>query len=226
MEARLFMARSRPIVTLCAAISIDGKIATKSGDSKLSSKKDLIRLHRLRAKSDAVLIGTNTLHRDDPLLTVRHARGKNPIRIILDSKGTISSHSRIIKTSKQIPTIIAVSKSISAVNLKRLGKFPVDIIVSGSDRINIKQLLSKLVSRDIQTILVEGGGTVNGDFIKNNLIDRLIVTISPKIIGSPDSISLVEGVSYSQISRCPKLCLTKTLRIRDELVLYYSQALT
>ena len=86
-------------IILSAAISIDGKISTRSNDSKFSSKEDIIRLHKLRSKVDAILIGKNTLLRDDPLLTVRHTKGKNPIRIILDSKGTISKNSKIIKTS-------------------------------------------------------------------------------------------------------------------------------
>ena len=103
-------------VILSAAISIDGKISTRSNDSKLSSQEDSIRLHKLRSKVDAILIGKNTLLQDDPLLTVRYTKGKNPTRIILDSKGTISKNSKIIKTSDKIPTIIAVSKKISKVN--------------------------------------------------------------------------------------------------------------
>ena len=84
------MATYRPKIILSAAISLDGKITTRTGDSKLSSKKDLIRLHKLRSKVDAILIGKNTVKKDDPLLTVRYCKGKNPTRIILDSSGTIS----------------------------------------------------------------------------------------------------------------------------------------
>ena len=89
------MEKSRPYITLSAAISIDGKIATKIGDSKLSSKKDKTRVHRLRAKNDAILIGSNTVKQDNPMLTVRYAKGKNPIRIVLDSKAAINPKSRI-----------------------------------------------------------------------------------------------------------------------------------
>ena len=90
------MEKSNIHVILSAAISIDGKISTRINDSKLSSKQDSIRLHKLRSKVDAILIGKNTLLQDDPLLTVRHVKGKNPIRIILDSSGTISMKSKII----------------------------------------------------------------------------------------------------------------------------------
>ena len=134
-------------IILSAAISIDGKISTRSNDSNFSSKEDIIRLHKLRSKVDAILIGKNTLLRDDPLLTVRHTKGKNPIRIILDSKGTISKNSKIIKTSDKIPTIIAVSKKISKVNLSKLKKLPVEVIISGENSVNLKSLMKKLSTK-------------------------------------------------------------------------------
>ncbi|MEO2220457.1 MAG: dihydrofolate reductase family protein, partial [Nitrosopumilus sp.] len=160
------MAKFNPHVILSAAISIDGKISTRVGDSKLSSKEDSVRLHKLRSKVDAILIGKNTLLQDNPLLTVRYTKGKNPIRIILDSKGTIPINSKIIKTSNEIPTIIVVSKKISKTNLLKLQKLPIEIIVAGKNSINLKLLLKKLSSKKIKTILVEGGGTVNWEFIK------------------------------------------------------------
>ncbi|MDO8640019.1 MAG: dihydrofolate reductase family protein, partial [Nitrosarchaeum sp.] len=148
------MEKSRPHVILSAAISIDGKIATRLGDSKLSSKKDRIRLHKLRSKVDAILVGKNTIHRDDPLLTVRYAKGKNPTRIILDSQGTISVNSKILQTCNKVPTIIAVCKKINKLNLQKLKKFPVEIIMTGENSVNIKSLMSNLSKRKINTVLV------------------------------------------------------------------------
>ena len=123
------MERSRPYVILSAAMTLDGKLGIQSKRTKLSSKSDKIRVHRLRTKVDAIIIGKNTVEYDNPLLTVRHVKGKNPIRIILDSFGTIKSNSRIVQTCKQIPTIIAVSESISKQNFKRLEKFPLEGII-------------------------------------------------------------------------------------------------
>ncbi len=91
------MANSKPYVILSAAISIDGKISTRLGDSKLSSSEDFVRLHKLRSKVDGIIVGKNTVMKDDPLLTVRYTKGKNPVRIILDSKGDISSKSKILQ---------------------------------------------------------------------------------------------------------------------------------
>jgi len=90
------MVKSKPYVILSAATSIDGKIATRTGISHLSSKQDSIRLHKLRSKVDAILVGKNTVLRDNPMLTVRHIKGKNPIRIILDSEGNIPKNSKIL----------------------------------------------------------------------------------------------------------------------------------
>ena len=215
------MEKFNPYVILSAAISIDGKISTNIGDSKLSSKSDSIRLHKLRSKVDAILIGKNTLLQDDPLLTVRYTKGKNPIRIILDSTGSIPTNSRIIKTSNDVQTIIAVSKKINKKNLLRLQKLPVEVIMSGENSINLKLLLKKLSSKKIKTILVEGGGTVNWEFIKNNLFNELIITLSPFLIGGTDAISFVEGKGFAKISNSPNLKLKSIKRLKNYLVLNY-----
>ena len=215
------MEKSKPHVILSAAISIDGKIATRAGDSKMSSKQDSVRLHKLRSKVDAILVGKNTLLQDDPLLTVRYTKGKNPIRIILDSKGMISKNSKILQTSNKIPTIIAVSKKISKVNYDKLRKFPVEVITVGKNTVNIKLLLKKLSDRKIKTILVEGGGTVNWEFIKNDLFDELIITLSPFLIGGNDAISFVGGHGFGKISNSPNLHLKSIKRLRNYLVLSY-----
>ena len=215
------MEKSNIHVILSAAISIDGKISTRTNDSNFSSKEDSIRLHKLRSKVDAILIGKNTLLQDDPLLTVRHVKGKNPIRIILDSSGTISIKSKIIKTSNEIPTIIVVSKKITDVNLSKLKKLPVEIIISGENSVNLKLLMKKLSTKKIKTILVEGGGTVNWEFIKNNIFDELIVTISPYLIGGNDSTSFVEGKGFAKITNSPKLKLKSIKRLKNYLVLNY-----
>ena len=215
------MGKSKPYVILSAATSVDGKIATKTGDSNLSSKQDKVRLHKLRSKVDAILVGKNTVLLDNPLLTVRYARGKNPIRIILDSKGTISKKSKILQTSDKIPTIIAVSKKISKSNFDKLCKFPVEIITAGKNSVDIKLLLKKLSNKKINTILVEGGGTVNWEFIKHNLFDELIITLSPFLIGGNDAISFVQGKGFEKISNSPNLRLKSIKRLKNHVVLYY-----
>ena len=215
------MERSRPYVILSAAITLDGKLGISGKRTKLSSKSDKIRVHKLRSKVDAIIIGRNTVQHDNPLLTVRHVKGKNPIRIILDSLGTVKSNSKIIQTSNQVSTIIAVSEAISKQNLKRLQKFPLEIIICGKNRVNISKLLKILLKNGIRKIVLEGGGTTNWSFLKQNKIDEAIITLTPYILGGKNTISLVEGIGFKNIGVSTKLKLKKIQKNRNELVLFY-----
>ncbi len=217
------MVKFNPKIILSAAISIDGKIATRTGDSKLSSKKDLTRLHKLRSQVDAIIIGKNTVNKDNPLLTVRYSKGKNPIRIILDSHGTISNKSKILQTSNKVKTIIVVTKKITKKNLQKLKKFPVEIMIIGENQVNIKSLIKILSKRKIKTILLEGGGTINWEFIKNNLVDEFFITITPFILGGKDAITLVQGEGFDKITKSHKLRLNVIKRLENDLFLHYSK---
>lgn len=217
------MEKFNPKIILSAAISIDGKIATVSGDSKLSSKKDLTRLHKLRAQVDAILVGKNTVNKDNPLLTVRYSKGKNPIRIILDSRGTISSKSKILQTSNKVKTIIVVSKKITKRNLQKLKKFPIEILTIGENQVNVRLLIKILGKKKIKTILLEGGGTINWEFIKNNLVNEFFITVTPFILGGKDAINLVQGEGFDRITKSPKLRLNGIMRLENDLVLHYSK---
>ena len=215
------MVKSRPYVILSAAITLDGKLGVKSKRTKLSSKNDKIRVHKLRSNVDAVIIGKNTVHLDNPSLTVRYVKGQNPVRIILDSLGTIKSNSKIIQTCNSVPTIIAVSESISEKNLQRLRKFSLNVIICGKNSVNIPQLLRTLLNNGIKRILLEGGGTLNWSFIKKNLIDEAIVTLTPYILGGKDSVSLVDGSGFKNLDVSTKLKLKKIQKNKNELVLFY-----
>jgi 2,5-diamino-6-(ribosylamino)-4(3H)-pyrimidinone 5'-phosphate reductase len=216
------MEKSRPYVILSAAISLDGKMATKTGDSHLSSKKDLIRIHKLRSNVDAILIGKYTVMIDDPSLTVRYVKGKNPIRIILNSTGSIKSNSKIIQTCRTVPTIIAVSERISEKNVTRLQRYGLEVIKCGYKKINLKKLLRILKKKNIKKLLVEGGGTTNWSFFKDGLVDEIIVTLTPFILGGKNAISLIEGAGFSKISKSYSLKLQNIHRLKNELVLRYT----
>ena len=215
------MEKSRPYVILSAAMTLDGKIGGKQTKIKLSSKKDKIRVHRLRAKVDGILIGKNTLEIDNPMLSVRYVKGKNPVRILLDSRGTIKSSSKIIQSCNKIPTIIATTSLISKKNHNRLEKFPLEVIKCGKASVDILKLLKILQKKGIKKILLEGGGTLNWSFLKRGLVDELIITITPYIIGGNDSINLVEGGGFKNLFSINKLKLRKIQKIRNELVVFY-----
>ena len=216
------MEKSRPHIIISAAISIDGRIATRTGDSRLSSREDLVRLHGLRARVDAILVGVNTVLRDDPMLNVRKVRGKNPTRIILDSAGRIPQNSKIMRTCNSIPTIVIVSQKITRYNLARLQKSKADIIIAGKNKPSIKILLKRLGGRKIKSVLVEGGGTVIWEFVRTGLFDEIFVTVSPVLLGG-DSVPLVSGRGPGRISGWPALRLKSAKRLKNHLVLRYAK---
>jgi len=215
------MVRSRPHVTLSSAITLDGKLATRTGDSKLSTKIDKIRVYKLRSKVDAIIIGKNTAKIDDPLLSTHNIKGKNPIRVILDSNGTIDTNSRIIKTCSKIPTIIVVSKKAKPKNLEKLKKFPITILVCGNNQINIKNLLKMLKQKKIKNILLEGGGLTNWTFLKEKLIDDIIITLTPYLVGGGTATTLVDGIGFSKIMGSTRLKLKNVRKVKNEITVHY-----
>ena len=215
------MVKYKPKIILSAAVSLDGKIGQKNKKIVLSSKSDKIRVHKLRSKSDAILVGKNTVEQDNPLLTVRYVKGKNPTRIILDSHGTIKNSSRIIKTCKSIPTIIVTSKLVSNSNLNRLNKLPIDIIVCGKNQVNITKLVKILYKKGIKNILLEGGGTLNYSFLKKNLIDEMIIALTPYVLGSKNTVNLFEGISFTSLKVKSTLKLKNVKKNANEVVLNY-----
>jgi len=215
------MAKSRPQVILSAAMSIDGKIATRTHHSKLSSTKDLARVHRLRKNVDAILIGKKTVFTDNPILTVRYVKGKNPIRIILDPQANIPLTSRIVRTAKKICTMIIVSQKAPKKNIEKLEEKGVNVIRCGQNRIDLKKLLQILRKQGIHKILLEGGGTTNWFFLKERLVDEIIITITPFVLGGKDAISLVEGLGFDKISKSRLFRLKEINRIKNEVILHY-----
>lgn len=211
-------------VILNAAMSIDGKISSRSNDSSFSSKTDLIRVHKLRASVDGIVIGISTVLEDNPMLNVRYfsTGTKNPARIIIDSKARIPLNSRIIRSSKKIQTIIATTHYASSKKIKELEKTGAQVLFSGKGRVNIKNLFQVLERLDFKKILVEGGGEINWSVLKLGLADELIVTISPVVIGGRDAKTLVEGEGIANITNGIKMKLSKTvIQNKNEIVLYY-----
>ncbi len=212
-----------------SAISVDGKICTRTGESKISSDLDLKRVHKLRCGVDGILVGISTVLKDDPLLSIRFikcAKTKNPTRVIVDSNARIPLDSKIVRTAKDIDTIIIVTKGAPKDKLELLRANKLKIIVSGErgKKVNLKKAFEQLETKfGIKKILVEGGGEINWSIIKNNLFDELIVTISPLIVGGRDAITLIEGKGFDKIKKCLRLDLSKIhKRNNGEIVVHYN----
>jgi len=211
-------------VILNAAMSIDGKISTRNNDSSISSKMDFVRVHKLRSSVDGIVIGISTVLKDNPMLNVRYFTNgtKNPTRIIIDSNARIPLDSRIIKSSKKIQTIIAVTHNASSKKVKEIENKGARVLVTGNGKVSIRKLFQKLERMGLRKILVEGGGEINWSVIKLGIINELIVTISPLVIGGRDAKTLVEGEGFANISDGIKLKLSNTIiQNNNEIVLFY-----
>jgi 2,5-diamino-6-(ribosylamino)-4(3H)-pyrimidinone 5'-phosphate reductase len=213
-------------ITLNAAMTVDGKIATISGDSAISSRDDLKRVHKLRASADGIIVGISTVLADNPRLTVRLARKrvkrKDPARIVIDSTGKIPLDSRILLTASRIKTIVAVTKLAHIDTLSKIKKTGAIVIVSGRQTVNLKKVFSIIKQMGIRKILVEGGGEINWSLLRLGIVNELIVTIAPKIVGGRQATTLVEGEGYRRISRGIKLHLKQAqIQNNGELVLHY-----
>jgi 2,5-diamino-6-(ribosylamino)-4(3H)-pyrimidinone 5'-phosphate reductase len=213
-------------VIVNSAMTVDGKIATHQGDSAISSKDDLIRVHKLRDSVDGIIVGISTVLADNPRLTIRLGRKqpkeKHLTRIIIDSMGRIPLDSQILRTASEIKTIVAVTK-LAHMNVRRkIKKTGAIVIVAGTNTVDLKRVLWTIQKMGIKKILVEGGGEINWSLFSLGIVNELIVTIAPKIIGGRQATTLVEGEGYSRVSQGLKLQLKKVrMQNNGELVLHY-----
>ena len=191
-----------PFVILKTAMTLDGKIATKTGESKwITGEVAREKVHELRNNADAIIVGINTVIADNPSLTTRLRTGKskNPIRVILDSKAKIPLNSKVL-TDGEAKTIVVVAENADEKNVIAIESTGAEVVVCGKDRVDIKELLKILGSREITSLLVEGGGEVNYSFIEQKLFDRVYAFIAPKILGGRNSRLAVAGEGFDSLS--------------------------
>lgn len=211
-----------PYVILNAAMSLDGKIATFTGDSRMSSAADLRRVHRMRASVDGIMVGLRTLLRDDPKLTVKFVRDRKPHRIIVDSNAKTPLKSFVVRTAREIPTIIAVTSRADRMRINALRDRGVTVLVCGKGPLVSPRILLKNLRRlGIRKILLEGGGILNWSMLADDLVDEISVAITPRILGGADAVSLVEGKGSPLVKDGVKLKLLNTTKYGPDLVVRY-----
>lgn len=210
-------------MVLNAAMSLDGKIATFSGESELSSPEDLKRVHRLRAAMDGIMVGVGTLLVDNPKLTVRLVRGRSPKRIIVDSKARTPLDAVVVKSARETPTIVAVTSRAPAVRVERLRRAGVMVLrCGGGSRVSLPLLLARLRGMGVRRLLLEGGGTLNWSMLSQGLVDEVSVAISPRILGGSGAVTLTEGAGVGRIRNAVRLRLESVKRYGGDLVASYS----
>ena len=181
--------RKRPWVIVKVAQSLDGRIAVSSGDSKwISGERALKFAHKLRAISDAILVGKNTVLIDNPELTVRLVKGKNPLRIVLDTKAELNPDFKVFEVSRNKRTILCCGEDVPEERLSPFRRKGVEIwrMPLKKGKIDLKALMEKALSENILSLLVEGGGRINGAFLEEGLVDEIFVIVAPLIMGDPN----------------------------------------
>ena len=215
-----------PFVIAKFAMSLDGKIATKTGDSKyISSEESLKFVHYMRHIVDAVMVGANTVVADDPQLTARGASGKGgktklqPLRVIVDGRGRTPLSARIFKEPGK--TLVAVAAPFNARAVKRFGKTDAEIVKLPAKKgvIDLKELLSILGKREVTSVLVEGGSSLFGSLFDSGLVDKVLAFVSPIIIGGDEAVGAVGGTGARKIADALQLKRVKMLEFGDDVLI-------
>lgn len=218
-----YITTKQPFCILKTAMTLDGKIATVSGDSKwITNEKSRQFVHKIRHQVSAIMIGIGTVIQDNPSLTTRlnGGKGSNPIRIIVDSKGRLPIDSIIYKTGNKDNTIIAVTEKVDMDQLKKLEeKLRVVLVPEKDGKVDLKYLFTFLGEKGIDSILLEGGGNLNFSALQENLVDKMLTFIAPKVLGGKDALTPVEGQGIRIISEAIQLEREKIYHFNEDIMI-------
>lgn len=196
-----------PFVTLKMAMSLDGKIATYSGESKWITNMTSRQMgHQIRDRVDAILVGIGTVMADDPQLTTRLEQGgHNPVRVVLDSRARISPDAKMLHDNES-PVWVAVTAKAPAEKIKILKEMGAEVLVCGdAEHVDLSLLMKVLGEKNITSLLVEGGGTVAYSFLKNSFVDKVKAFIAPMLIGGEAAKTPVEGAGAGRLDDAVRL---------------------
>ncbi|PLT33695.1 bifunctional diaminohydroxyphosphoribosylaminopyrimidine deaminase/5-amino-6-(5-phosphoribosylamino)uracil reductase RibD [Bacillus sp. V5-8f] len=201
-----FIVSQMPFVTVKAGITLDGKIATASSDSKWITSEDArYDVHKERSTNQAILVGAGTVIHDNPELTARIPNGRNPIRVVLDSTLKIPLESKVV-TDNLADTWIFTSGSHDPDKKERLEEVGVKVFVTKDPkRVNPFEVLQVLGKYSISSVLVEGGGTINASFLENQLVDKVMIYIAPKLAGGKAAPTFLEGMGIDKMADAVEL---------------------
>ncbi len=215
-----FIKSGIPYVTVKYAQTLDGRIATKTGNSQwISSEALRTYVHRLRAVNDCIMVGVGTVIADDPQLTVRFVKGRNPLRIIVDSKLRIPLRSSVLKDDNSHLTTIATTSKASARKVTAVKNLGAEVLVVKKDKnggVNLRDLLRELGKKGIASVMVEGGSDIITSLLKVNLVDKMIILTAPKIMGK--GLEAIGDLGVCKVKDAIKFSSFRTMRRGDDLV--------
>ena len=203
------------------AMTFDGKIATKTGDSKwISSPEARTFAHRIRGRVDAVFVGIGTVLADDPELTCRLVRGRAPKRIVLDSMARLPLKSKLVRSARDVPVVVAVSTKAPARRTEALMKRGCNVVAfpSKRGRIDVTELLEWLGAMQATNVLVEGGGEILGSFVDAGQVDEVMAFVGPKIVGGTGKPPVLGG-GVSKLRDALQLGELTTRKLGDTILL-------
>ncbi len=207
-----------PYVAMKYAMTMDGKIATYTGDSKwVTGEVARHHVHELRKRYSAIMVGIGTVLVDNPMLNCRIEEGVDPLRVICDSNLRIPLDSRIVATAKEVPTLVAYAEG-NEEKEKQLAQAGVDLIrINEGGRVDFVKLMKKLGERGIDSALVEGGGTFHGTVLKSGLVKRIYCYMAPKLIGGKEAKSPVEGDGFSLMREAMEITDTQIIKLGEDI---------
>lgn len=216
-----FITKKEPFVFMKVAQTIDGKIATATGNSKwITGALSREYVHKLRNEADALLVGIGTVKADNPSLDCRVKGGMNPFRIIIDSSLRIPLNAKLLK-HKDNRTIIATTEKANQKKIRQLTSLGVKVLTikSKQRKVDLKKLMKELGKLDITSVMIEGGSTINASALSSKIVDKVLVFIAPKIIGGIDSIPSIGGKSPALIKSAYQLKNISTLSFGDDILI-------
>lgn len=212
----------KPFIVLKAAMTLDGKIATATGQSKwITNETSRAYGYKLRDIYDGIMVGINTVIEDNPMLTARVDGGKNPIRIVVDSSLKIDINANVVQ-DKSAKTIIATTDKADKDKILKLQAQNVDVIVvdkDENDKVDIEKLLDILGQQNICSILVEGGATLSGSFVAKKLVDKVYFFIAPKIIGGKEAKTPVAGTGILNLQEALALKDIQIEKLEEDILI-------
>ena len=219
-----YITTQRPFVILKSAISLDGKIATSTGESQwITSEASRQKGHEIRAQVDAILVGIGTVLHDNPLLTTRlpDRRGEDPIRVILDSHGRTPLEAKVFNPASNAGTLIVATKDAP---LQKIGAFKtagaeVLIVKEKDGRVCLETLMQELGRREITSVLIEGGGEINGAALETGVVDKVMFFVAPKLIGGRDAPGPIGGRGIARLAEAFELHSVKTTQIDSDFLI-------
>lgn len=214
-----YMRTGRPFVHLKLAASLDGKIATRTGDSRwITGPESRARVHELRHEYDAILVGAGTATTDDPLLTDRSGRARRQplLRVVLDDNLRLSEHSQLVRTAKDSP-IVVFAGAVDDEAVDRLSQRGVEVVTSQEGNRNFGKVFDELGRRSVQSVLVEGGATVAGKLLDAGLVNKVSFFIAPLIIGGRTATDAVGGEGVEKLADAFRLQDTVVTRRGDDI---------